>query len=152
MKFIKAQVVDIPFIVKNKMISSKESGAIEFMCKNAEKCIMDKYIQLYKEEKLFHILLTDDNNKFLAMSGAVLQDDIPFCFFDPPYSGYIVDVYCVPDERKKGYASAAIKEVIDNLKEIKCSVIRLHAAESAQPMYEKLGFAASGDMHMIIKN
>lgn len=48
--------------------------------------------------------------------GAVIKEDVPFCFFKTPMYGYIVDVYCIPEKRRNGYSSKIIEELLQWLK------------------------------------
>lgn len=46
-----------------------------------------------------------ENDSVVACGGAVIKEDVPFCFFKTPMYGYIIDVYCIPEKRRNGYSS-----------------------------------------------
>ena len=52
----------------------------------------EKYKELYQEEKCCHYLVYE-NDSVIACGGAVIKEDVPFCFFKTPMYGYIIDVY-----------------------------------------------------------
>lgn len=55
--------------------------------------------------------------------------------------GTVLNVYTDPAHRRKGYASMAIRKLIEKAKEQNCSRIELSATADGRPVYEKLGFA-----------
>lgn len=104
MKMLKAKVEDIKIIVDMKMEMFKEVGSISLLQDDAYEKIVQAYRELYKQDKCCHFIVYEEN-QVVAIAGAVIKEDIPFCFFKTPYYGYVMDVYCIPERRRNGYAT-----------------------------------------------
>lgn len=104
MHIVKASEKDISIVVDMKLKMSKELTIDFLFQKNVEEKIKQTYLSLYRENKACHFLLYE-NSQVVAIGGAVIKEDIPFCFFKIPYYGFIVDVYCIPEKRRKGYST-----------------------------------------------
>ena len=76
----------------------------------------------------------------------MIKDDIPVCFFKTPYYGYVIDVYCVPEDRRKGYATRAMEAVLNWLEEKGVHNIKLKPSGTGRLLYERFGFCDSGEM------
>ena len=62
---------------------------------------------------------------------------------------YVTNVYIEDLYRKRGIATDLMNEVMEDIKERGCKVIRLHASDQGRRLYEKLGFVdAEGLMIM----
>ena len=145
MEIRRAELKDLPIVVKMKMEMFREVGAISSLQENAEDKIKEIYGQLYHEDKCCHFLLYE-NNDVVAIGGALIKEDVPYCFFKTPYYGYVVDVYCIPSERKKGYATQVMEKLIEWLERKGCHKVKLMPSEVGRIMYNKLGFCSSGEM------
>lgn len=64
--------------------------------------------------------------------------------------GYIVDVYCIPDKRRNGYAAQIMTELIKWLQGKGVHSVSLKPSEAERHLYEKIGFHDSGKMEMFI--
>lgn len=149
MEIKKAKINDLDIVVQMKMAMFKEIGSVTMLQDNAESKIYEKYKELYVQDKCCHYLAYE-NGKAVACGGAVIKEDVPFCFFKTPMYGYVIDVYCVPENRRKGYASLIMKELIKWLKDKGVHTVRLKPSAVGRQMYEKLGFGDSGEMEMWI--
>lgn len=149
MEVRKAEIKDLNIVIEMKMAMFKEVGSIMLLQENAESKIYAKYKELYTQEDGCHYLVYE-NGKAIACGGAVIKEDVPFCFFKTPIYGYVIDVYCVPDKRRNGYASLIMKELIKWLKDKGVHTVRLKPSAVGRQMYEKIGFSDSGEMEMWI--
>ena len=141
----RAEIKDLPIVVKMKMEMFHEVGSINLLRDGAEEIIKDVYGNLYREDKCCHYIIYE-NSVAVAIGGAVIKEDVPFCFFKTPYYGYVIDVYCIPEKRKKGYATQIMKSLIEWLETKGCHSIKLKSSETGRVMYEKFGFYDSGEM------
>lgn len=147
MKIKKAEIEDLDLVVKMKMDMFTEVGSIVLLQDNAEKKIYAKYKELYQEEKLCHYLVYEDDT-VIACGGAIIKEDVPFCFFKTPMYGYIIDVYCVPEKRRNGYASRIMEMLISWLQDNGIHNIKLKPSVVGREMYKKFGFGDSGEMEL----
>lgn len=151
MEIVKATLKDIDTIVDMKIQMSEELGISHILEDNIEDKIKEEYTKLYNEDKCFHYLVYEEN-KIVAIGGAVIKNDIPFCFFKTPYYGYIIDIYCIPEKRRNGYATKIIEAILNLLKEKNIKMVKLKASEDGKLLYEKMGFYNSGEMELMITN
>lgn len=147
MEIRKAEVKDLHNVVKLKMEMFKEVGSIALLQDNAEEQIHEAYLKLYQEEKLCHYLMYEEE-RVIACGGAAIKEDVPFCFFKTPVYGYMMDVYCIPEKRRNGYASKVIEELIKWLQSKCVHTIRLKPSAAGKRLYEKFGFCDSGEMEL----
>ena len=147
MEIRKATIQDLPVVVKMKMDMFKEVGSINLLRDNAEELILKKYMELYNEEKGVHYLISENGNT-IACGGAVIKDDVPFCFFKTPIYGYIIDVYCVPEKRRNGCSTQIMQELIKWLCDKGVHNIKLKPSNAGKHLYEKFGFKDSGEMEL----
>ena len=59
----------------------------------------------------------------------------------------ILNVYTVPAFRRRGLASALLREVMEDARQFGASVIELLASEMGRSVYEKLGFVPSASAY-----
>lgn len=149
MEIVKASIKDIPIIIDMKMEMFKEVGSISLLQDNAREKIQQVYEKLYSEDKGCHFIVYNDN-KIVAIGGAIIKEDVPFCFFKTPYYGYVVDVYCIKEERRKGYATKIMTLVLKWLEEKGVHNVKLKPSEDGRMLYERFGFYNSGEMEKFI--
>ncbi|NES73159.1 MAG: GNAT family N-acetyltransferase, partial [Okeania sp. SIO2D1] len=94
---------DLPAIAKLKLCIFKEAYWTHLLVEDAEAQFLGHYQQLYHQEAAQHFLI-EVAGEAVACAGAFLKDDMPFCFFQKPFYGFIGDVYTKPEHRKQGYA------------------------------------------------
>lgn len=146
MRIVRAEICDLPLVVEMKMNMFMEVGSASLLQEHAEEMILETYKSLYQEDKCCHFLIYNEKGKSIACAGAVIKDDIPFCFFKTPYYGYVIDVYCVPEDRRKGYATRAMEVAMNWLEEKGVHNIKLKPSGTGRLLYERIGFRDSGEM------
>lgn len=149
MEIKKAEIEDLNIVVKLKLDMFTEVGSIALLQDNAKEQIYKKYKELYREDKGCHYLVYE-NDRVIACGGAVMKDDIPFCFFKTPMYGYIIDVYCIPEKRRNGYSSKIIEALLKWLQSKDVHNIKLKPSGAGKRLYEKFGFCDSGEMELWI--
>ena len=65
--------------------------------------------------------------------------------------GTIMNVYTVPEYRKRGYSTALLSELINEAKKRQLGLINLLATDKAYHLYKKLGFQEDDDKAMEMK-
>ena len=96
--------------------------------------------------KCRHFIAYGENMQGVACGGAVIKSDVPFCFFKTPCYGYVIDVYCVPEKRRNGYATKITEAVLSRLGEKGVHNVKLKPSGAGRALYENLGFRDSGEM------
>lgn len=149
MELKKAEIKDLDTVVRLKMAMFKEVGSIALLQDNAEEKIYAKYQELYKKDMGCHYLIYE-NDTVIACGGAIIKDDVPFCFFKTPMYGYIIDVYCIPEKRRNGYSSRIIEELLKWIMGKGVHNIKLKPSAAGKHLYEKFGFCDSEEMELWI--
>jgi ribosomal protein S18 acetylase RimI-like enzyme len=62
--------------------------------------------------------------------------------------GYIWGVYVVPEQRRRGLATALTAAALDYLRGIGCTHALLHASPSGRPVYTGLGFQPTNELRL----
>lgn len=74
--------------------------------------------------------------------GAMVIKKIPGDSSKPVYlEGDILNMYTIPDERRKGISSLILRELIDEAKRRGISKISLHTSKDGEKLYRKFGFS-----------
>ena len=146
MKIVRAEENDLPLVVDMKMRMFTEVGSVTRLQENAEALIEKTYAALYREDRCCHFIAYDERGQAVACGGAVIKEDVPFCFFKTSSYGYIMDVYCVPEKRRNGYASRIVEATLSWLKEKGVHQVKLKPSGAGRIMYEKMGFQDAGEM------
>lgn len=87
-----------------------------------------------------------EGDRVVASAAGFLLDGYPRVIVTGRRAGYIAGVYVYPQWRRRGLARAVTQAAIDWLWSIGCRFIRLHAAENARPIYERMGFELSNEL------
>lgn len=82
----------------------------------------------------------------MAMVGAFLKSDLPFCYYKTPVYGFIGDVYTRAEYRERGFARSLNEQALAWLKARGVRMVRLLASEAGRPLYDALGFKPSVEM------
>ena len=94
--------------------------------------------------------ITTDGDRPVASAGIMILDWAPH-FLDPAgeYRGYVLNVYVIPDYRRRGLARALVQLCLDEARSRKIRVVALHASSAGRPVYEGLGFRATSEMYFV---
>lgn len=136
---------ELEIIVEMKLKMFEDTGVDDHLPDNAYDNILKSYNELYKQDKMRHFCF-EDEGMIVASAGGFIKEDIPFCFYEPSFYGFIGDVYTDVEYRNNGYATRLTDRVIEWLKSKDVEVIRLLASDEGRGIYEKLGFEVSDEM------
>lgn len=101
-------------------------------------------LQQYYQEHInrdFFVALAENTDKVIASVAFLVISEKPANLsFPTGKTGVILNVLTYPEFRSLGYATQALRLLIDKAKEEDLSYIELSASELGKPLYEKLGF------------
>ncbi len=109
----------------------------------------------YLAEKMptneFMAWVAEVDGHIVAMSGLVFYERLALVGNPAGLHAYVLNMYTVPEFRRRGLASALLRDIIAYVKENTAAKrIWLHATDDGRPVYEKLGFGA-GATEMVLK-
>ena len=127
----------------------EESIGCDNLADDFQQRVETDYLHLYQQQFAQHFLATMDG-KTVAVAGAFIKSDIPYCYFHNSQYGFIGDVYSEPEYRGQGIATQLNRNALQWLKEKNLSLVRLLATDVGRPIYEKMGFVAGHDMELVL--
>jgi GNAT superfamily N-acetyltransferase len=80
------------------------------------------------------------HGKVIAASGMVIHPHPPSPANRSGKSAYIMNMYTVPEHRRRGIATALLELLLDHARREGCGVAVLHAMPNARALYAKAGF------------
>ncbi len=104
-------------------------------------------------------LPTGQYASFIAEANGIPVAAAGVFFFERPPMGAnllsrearVVDVYTIPDWRRRGASRLVVQAAIDLARAAGARRVRLGASQDGRPLYEKLGFTpVSGDMELAL--
>ncbi|MDF2544820.1 MAG: hypothetical protein K0S47_4538 [Herbinix sp.] len=140
MEIRKATLSDLDSIVANRMEFIHSIHEDEFII--PENFAQDTY------EYLKQHLVDDTISAWIAIEHDVIVSIVIVCFYDllPLISnlngktGYVLNVYTLPNHRRKGLATKVLTKIINESQERGVGKLYLNATEEGMPVYKKLGF------------
>lgn len=128
-----------------------------FLCANRK--VESEAVRSEKERanfSYFERALADDSFvAWLAVDNGAIVGTSGLCFWSAPPSmdnldgrtAYIMNIYTIPDYRKKGIASELLNRIVQEAIERGYHTITLNATSMGRPLYERYGFKdVTGDM------
>jgi GNAT superfamily N-acetyltransferase len=92
------------------------------------------------KEGSFFALLAEYDGKVVSYGGMILKK-IPGDFNQSNYlEGDILNMYTVPEYRRKGISSRILEELLREAKIMGVSKVSLHCSKEGEPLYRKYGF------------
>jgi GNAT superfamily N-acetyltransferase len=139
----KANLKDLDALFANRMLFIE-------MLTNQEASVPEEFKKNTYEFMQKHI---DDDSMvtWLAIEGDAIASVAIVCYYQllPTMSnitgntGYILNVFTLPDYRKKGLATELVNKIIQDAKERNVGRLILSASDMGRPVYEKIGFEAT---------
>jgi len=92
------------------------------------------------EDGSFFALLAELDGIVVSYGGMILKK-IPGDFNKSTYlEGDILNMYTLPDYRRKGISSLILKQLLIEAKSMGVSKVALHCSKDGEPLYRKFGF------------
>ena len=111
--------------------------------------ILQDYFRQYIANGEFVAWIAIAEDEIVSTSGLCFSKIIPgFSLLDGRVA-YIMNIYTLPDWRKKGIGKQVFHHIVEAAKERNYKRVLLHATEDGRPIYEKFGFKATDDEMML---
>lgn len=81
-----------------------------------------------------------EDNKIVSIGSLCLFERIPYIENLSGKEGYILNIYTLPEYRKKGYGKNITEKLLECSKEIGIKKLWLNASDEGKKLYTKLGF------------
>ena len=88
----------------------------------------------------FVAYLAEYRGKIIGTSGMVIWRRPPKYGIKQGRSGYILNMYTLPEARKKGICTRLLHELIKEAKALGLTHLHLHSSEEGMSIYRKIGF------------
>ena len=139
----------VDFIVRflNELYNHPEDGETE---------IVRKALREYFSEAIpsddFVALLAEYNGKIIGTSGMVVwQMPARYGGLESGKLGYILNLYIIPEARRKGICTRLLNELIKEAKSLGLTYLHLHASEDGINIYRKAGFAKPDQIELKLR-
>lgn len=98
----------------------------------------------------FLIAPTDSPRRIVAGGGLLVLDWPPTHRDAGTLRGYILNVYVEPDHRRRGLARDVTEACLDTCRARGIHIVTLHASAAGRRLYERLGFAVTSEMRLVL--
>ncbi|GAB3519148.1 GNAT family N-acetyltransferase [Emticicia fontis] len=151
----KATLADIPELARLRVEFLKEVQNPETYLVNETQLneILQEFFQQHIENDEIVAWIALADGEVVSTSGLCFSTIMPgFTLLDGRVA-YIMNIYTLPDWRKKGIGRQVFHHILEAAKERNYKRVILHATEDGRPIYEKFGFKATNDeMELRIAN
>ena len=140
---------DLPLVLDYRHRMMVEAGGSHLLADDWRELTQAYYTKGYGAGSCAHFGW-QEGGRIVATAGAVIRDDFPFFTFKTRQFGWIMDVYVLPEYRRRGLASRLTQHTIEWLRGKGIVVVRLSASNEAKQagLYQRMGFHFSNDMRM----
>ena len=96
--------------------------------------------------------LAEYNGKIIGTSGMVVwQMPARYGGLESGKLGYILNLYIIPEARRKGICTRLLNELIEEAKSLGLTYLHLHASEDGINIYRKAGFAEPNQIELKLR-
>lgn len=139
-KYIQASLSDIPILVKMRMAFTDELTGTP---SESDRELMRQHLEDYFRRELnrsYYSWIATVNGEAVAIAGMVVRTQPGNYKNLSGIWGYIMSVYTIPAQRKKGFSSALMELLLTSGREMGITAFELHATASGEPVYVNCGF------------
>ncbi len=108
------------------------------------------YFQAHLDKDLFVYVIREDHTIVSCAFLLIIEKPMSPSFITGK-TGIVLNVYTCPSARRKGYAGAIMKTMINDAKEMKLSVIELKSTEDGYRLYRSVGFTDDRSKYHMMK-
>ena len=104
------------------------------------KADLRKYLTTSLKDGSYVSFIAEEGEKTVRVGGIVIRTR-PGSFINPSgKEGYILNMYTIPESRKKGICTEILNLLIREGKKNGITLFELHATKNGEPLYQKNGF------------
>ncbi|SEW18421.1 GNAT family N-acetyltransferase [Chitinophaga arvensicola] len=144
----KADIKDIPQLVHLRLQFLKE---IYPKSDNSKDTVLTDHLRVYLTEHLsknnYVNWFAEIEGKVVASAGIVFYNQPPLYHNLEGKVAYILNVFTLPEFRRKGIAKALLEKILEEAKARNTGKVSLHTSKDGRLLYEQFGFVA-GDNEM----
>ncbi len=95
-------------------------------------------------------LVLEDEGRAVASVLMLLKETVPTPVTPLSVRGYLFNVYTEPAHRRQGLAARLTDAALDLARELGIEIMELHASLEADGMYQRMGFAPTSEMRLVM--
>jgi GNAT superfamily N-acetyltransferase len=95
--------------------------------------------------------IVEAGGQAVAGAGLLIMDWPPHVIDPEPLRSYLLNVYTHPAHRGHGLARLLTEGAVAETRRRGIKIMTLHASEFGRPIYERLGFASTNEMRLILE-
>jgi GNAT superfamily N-acetyltransferase len=139
----------LPLALDFRLRMMTEAGVTPLLADDWRELTHKLYTQGYRDGTIAHFGWQQDGH-IVATAGVMIRDDYPFFTFKARRYGWIMDVYVIPEYRRRGYARQLTEHTLTWLRGKGVAVARLSTSAEAKKagLYERMGFTFANEMRM----
>ena len=99
----------------------------------------------------FRAWVAEAGGRVLASGGLVIHAIPPTPQALAGREGYIMNLYTLPEWRRRGIARAIMQAILEHLRAEGVSLASLHATEMGRPLYVELGFRPTNELRLVLE-
>ncbi len=137
----RVEEVDIPAMTSARLnyLTEMQGQRTEAYLQELQQNLQTFFMQTMQEGSFF-ALLAEHEGSAVSYGGMVLKK-IPGDLNQSSYlEGDILNMYTLPEFRRKGISSQILKQLMEEAKTMGVSKVALHCSKDGEPLYRKFGF------------
>ena len=140
---------ELPVALDFRYRMMAESGMTPLLADDWRELTHALYAEGYRAGTIAHFGWRE-NGAIIATAGVMIRDDFPVNTLKLRRFGWVMDVYVLPEHRRRGHARRLTEETLAWLRAKGVVLARLSASEQAKQagLYEKLGFTFANEMRL----
>ncbi len=95
--------------------------------------------------------LAERDGAVVATSGMVIWQIPPNNSVPTGRMGYILNMYTVPEARRRGICTALLEKMIEEARALGLSRVHLHASRPGEGIYRRRGFVEPSDVELLLR-
>jgi ribosomal protein S18 acetylase RimI-like enzyme len=147
----RATADDMPIIIFHRCAMFEDMGIRDRVALDAMNAAFADWVKSKIERGDYRgWFVIDDRCAVLAGVGLWLQENLPSPRDSSNRRGYVLNVYTVPEHRRRGYARRLMGAVMKYIREQGIRTVVLHASDAGRTLYESLGMRLTNEMRIVL--